>query len=808
MLDSSHDPVAQVADCGVHPPGAAGPLVDDPASVWQLRRALYAAGFHPVPVLTGRKFPIDREWQIAALSDAPPAVVNQPHRRTMSTGVACHGLRVVDVDVDDPELAARIEAARKRHLPPAPSRWRDGSPRAAYFYRAAEGAPGKRKVESAPLRDNSREKVEVLGDGQQVVIDGRHPEGGRYHVEPLPGVSFSHERLPVVTEEQITAFLADCAEVLGTEPADVPPATRTGGSGGRTGEATPCPDEFLAIVAQMPNPAHIDRNGMIRTAHGICAALPNDQDRARAAFIRWVSKWEGHTVGESGSEVAARVWDTLAPPHYAGASTIIEQAEELGVDVSFYRAADADAFYDAHCGPAEPPPDDARAGESESETAVIQFSDDARAAEFARRHVGQVVHVDGRKWFLWNGHKFAEGGGPTVRDLARLVCRDDAAHAARTENGRRIARGIASAKAARDLESLARNDPRHARALNEFDADPWLLNTPGGVVDLRTGELRRHRPGVLFMKATSAAPGGECPRFMEFLNQACGGDQELIGYLQRLFGYTLTGQTTEQCFAFLYGPGGNGKGVLVNTMATVLGDYATTATKDVLQVVRNDPHLTHLAALHGARMVTVPEVDAGRDWNESQLKSLSAGDPVSVRGISENPWTLRPVCKLFICGNQKPVLRNPDPAIERRLHLIPFTFKPPSPDLELGEVLRREAPGILAWAIEGCLEWQCVGLQPPTVVLGASKEYLAEQDLPAQWFAERCERDAAAQEPASVLFGDWRLWASANGAEAGTTGTFSGIMERLGVAKHRKNTGQFYAGVRLLPKAEDKAGEL
>lgn len=162
------------------------------------------------------------------------------------------------------------------------------------------------------------------------------------------------------------------------------------------------------------------------------------------------------------------------------------------------------------------------------------------------------------------------------------------------------------------MERLARSDRRHAREASAFDADPWALNTPGGVIDLRSATMRQHRRDDLFTKITTVAPSGSCPRWLAFLHEVLRGDAEAIGYLQRWAGYMLTGETREHAFLFIYGPGGNGKGVLVNTLAAALGDYATTAPMETFMATQQDRHPTDLAGLRGARLVLAQETEAGR----------------------------------------------------------------------------------------------------------------------------------------------------------------------------------------------------
>ena len=272
----------------------------------------------------------------------------------------------------------------------------------------------------------------------------------------------------------------------------------------------------------------------------------------------------------------------------------------------------------------------------------------------------------------------------------------------------------------------------------------------------------------------------------------------MVRYLQRFIGYTLTGVIDEHAFAFLCGPGGNGKSVLLATVAAMLGDYATTAMQDVFTVGRSDQHPTHLASLRGARMVLVTETEEGRAWAESRIKSLTGGDRISARVMRGDPFEFSPVFKLWIAGNHKPTLRNPDPAMRRRLHLMPLTFVPATPDLSLAEALREELPAILALAIRGCLAWQRERLAPPPMITAATDEYFGEQDSLKAWLEERCKRDAKAQTASRALFSDWKTWATARGEDAGTEKRFSDALQRHAMKK-KERTGMVFVGVQLLP---------
>src|SRR3954470_14800580 len=216
-----------------------------------------------------------------------------------------------------------------------------------------------------------------------------------------------------------------------------------------------------------------------------------------------------------------------------------------------------------------------------------------------------------------------------------------------------------------------------------------------GTVDLRTGELRAHGREDRITKQSAVTPApvlhDDHPLWTKFLNEATKGDQELQRFLKQMAGYCLTGDLREHALFFIYGPGGNGKGVFLNTIVKVLGDYATTAAMDTFTASHGDKHPTDLAKLRGARMVTSSETEEGRAWAESRIKQMTGGDRISARFMRQDFFEFLPQFKLMIIGNHKPVLRNVDDAARRRFNIIPFNRKPANPDADLMQKLMAEA---------------------------------------------------------------------------------------------------------------------
>ncbi|MGD9657407.1 MAG: phage/plasmid primase, P4 family, partial [Methylocystis sp.] len=334
----------------------------------------------------------------------------------------------------------------------------------------------------------------------------------------------------------------------------------------------------------------------------------------------------------------------------------------------------------------------------------------------------------------------------------------------------------------------------------QWDADPWLLNTPGGVIDLRTGNRRAHQPADFLTKITAVAPSrGGCSLFLAFLERITGGDGELKAYLRRVAGYSLTGDTREHALFFAFGTGANGKSVMLSTVSGVLKDYHRSAPIETFTASNSDRHPTDLAGLRGARLVTAVETEEGRRWAESRIKTLTGGDVVSARFMRQDFFDYRPQFKLLIAGNHKPGLRSVDEAIRRRFHLIPFavTIPPDERDGDLTEKLRAEWPGILQWMISGCLEWQDIGLKQPLAVAEATAQYLEDEDAVSAWIDDRCERDPKAWEQSSSLFASWAAWADKAGEHVGTIRRFSQNLESRGFHPQRRMNGRGFSGLRL-----------
>jgi putative DNA primase/helicase len=423
-------------------------------------------------------------------------------------------------------------------------------------------------------------------------------------------------------------------------------------------------------------------------------------------------------------------------------------------------------------------------------------SEDELAQAFAQENqTGLRYCAAWAKWLTWDQVKWSIDETLLAIDHARNLCR----RAAAASGNERVAVILGKGNTISAVVALARADRRLAATSDQWDADTWLLNTPGGVVDLRTGEVRPCDPALHMTKVTGTAAGGDCPTWLRFLDRITGGDAELQAYLQRVFGYALTGDTSAHALFFFYGTGANGKSVAINTAAGVLGDYHKTAPIETFTESKNERHSTELAMLRGARLVTAAETEQDRHWAETKIKSLTGGDRISARFLYRDNFEFTPCFKLIVAGNHKPGLRTVDEAMRRRIHMIPFdvTIPPEERDPELTAKLREEWPGILKWMIDGCQEWQRVGLAPPAAVRAATEAYLVGEDALSAWMEEMCERDPQAWEPSGALFASWKGWAEARGEQGGNNRRLTQALEARGFAQSRTSQARGVAGLRL-----------
>ena len=333
-----------------------------------------------------------------------------------------------------------------------------------------------------------------------------------------------------------------------------------------------------------------------------------------------------------------------------------------------------------------------------------------------------------------------------------------------------------------------------------FDADPWLLNCQNGTVDLRTGLLHPHQAEdmLTMMAGTTFDAAASAPLWVAFLHQILGGSLELVNFIQKAVGYSLTGLTTEQVFFVLYGAGANGKSTFTGILTEVLGDYGKALPRGLLTVQKFEAHPTILADLFRVRMAVSSEVKAGTEWDEERIKAITGGDKITARRMREDFWEFVPSHKIWLATNHQPVSKDNSEGFWRRLRMVPFTVTIPEPerDPKLMDKLTAELPGILAWAVRGCLTWQREGLESPEEVQAATRDYRDRQDPFGLFLKGACLLNGAYRIKATELHEAYTIWARANQEKHLTTKELAAAMLERGF-QTLKSSVNFYLGLSL-----------
>ncbi|MDA8702748.1 phage/plasmid primase, P4 family [Pseudomonadales bacterium] len=427
---------------------------------------------------------------------------------------------------------------------------------------------------------------------------------------------------------------------------------------------------------------------------------------------------------------------------------------------------------------------------------ALDQTEDSLALSFVRREPHLRYVALWNQWLGWKNYRWTPDSTLETFDLIRQHVRSEVP----TEKQFLKATSVSA------IEKLARADRRYAATVDQWDKDDYLLNTPNGAVNLRDGIPQESDPALYMSKSTIVAPTGKAPRWLAFLDQVTDGDREYQAFLQRFIGYAASGFTHEHAMFFLYGPGGNGKGIFLNTIQAVMGDYATVASMETFTDSKNDRHPTDMAMLQGARMVFAQETKSGRAWAESKIKSLTGGDPITARFMRQDFFTFVPKFKLLISGNHMPKLKNVDEAMRRRLYLLPFTqtFKGKDRDPHLAETLTHEYEGILQWIVEGAIAYENEGLKPPLIVQEATNTYFESEDFFNEWLAACCELGANAYENPTNLFNSFKSYTEEINEPTGSDREFRQRLEKAGFTRGSSTSkgGRFWRGLRLTPTSK------
>ena len=410
------------------------------------------------------------------------------------------------------------------------------------------------------------------------------------------------------------------------------------------------------------------------------------------------------------------------------------------------------------------------------------------------------------KWLAWDGRRWLPDADGEA-DRAALATAKERIRAAADLDGDAQKKAISWAlrSESRALRSAMLGTANIMRPITItaeiLDTDPWLLTVRNGTLDLRNGELRPHNPGDLLTKLVDVDydPSATCPRWLRFLAEVFEPVPDVIPFVQRAIGYSLTGDTREDVFFLLHGTGRNGKTTFLDLLRDLLGDHAKEADFATLSTQRDNAAIRNdLAALAGKRLVTANEPTKGIRFSEGIIKRLTGGDPVTARFLYHEEFTYIPTFKVWLAANHKPTVRETTIAFWERVKLIPFLVNfTGREDKVLPDKLREELPGILTWAVEGCLAWQRDGLGEPPSIRSATSAYREEMDLVAQFIEERCTEEPGAEARGGELYKAFKEWCEERGEKPERANEFAADLLQRGYAKNRATRGVVYRGIRL-----------
>lgn len=443
---------------------------------------------------------------------------------------------------------------------------------------------------------------------------------------------------------------------------------------------------------------------------------------------------------------------------------------------------------------------------------LYSFDDTGNAARFFDMFGDSMVynHTD-KNWLYWDGRKWqADLNKEAFRRAAlsiekmqeELLFYQNQDEENGTDNAKNFAKHIKYTRSMKGEKALVEMAQQLLPVLpGQLDRHVMAFNTASGIIKLKTGELLPHDPKWLISKVSEVEyTEQKCPLWLKFLDEIFEGDRDLIRYIQKAVGYSMTGKTSEQCAFFLFGTGNNGKSTFLDVIRDIMGEYAMNIQPETIMIrTANSAANSDIARLRGARFVTSVEPNEGMRINEGLLKQLTGEDTVTARKLYGNEFEFKPEFKLWMATNHKPIIRGTDTGIWRRIHMIPFTVSIPEDkkDKALKSKLKAEYSGILRWAVEGCLLWQKEGLSMPRAVLDMCKEYRREMDVISAFIEDRCEERKGAYAQSAQLYSAYTEWCDSNN-EYKMSNTKFGIEMAKRFNKKRTRDGWFYIGIKLL----------
>lgn len=696
-------------------------------------------------------------WRGYSWLEAPPptrAEVVQWDQWGANIGILGAQFPGLDIDVSDETLARVVARFAVERLGEAPVR-RSVEPRRLLMYRTAEPFP--RQALTVHYR-GATHLVEFLGAGRQYVIHGTHPSGVEYRWN-TPLWEWAPDDCPLITgaavkdwldalEHELTRRGIRC-ERSGADGLSTPPQEDL---------EAPSLDRLAEVVREIPN-TYPTRDEYIRFLHALKAA---GGDEALDIAQEWAGRW---TDGDNDPATVARDWEGLRPPFRIGWHWLLDEREALTG-----KTTAADEFEaDPNAAPAPPETPKVR---------NVKHTDEWAAYLILPALRDRLAYVAGH-WYVWQGHVWQRDEEGTDHELIiREALRREALaleERGKSAPGRQGSGDLAMAKRLQSSAGIkAVTDLLRALLavrMAEFDADPMVLNTPGGVVDLRTGGVSPSDPARRLSRSTRFTPEKmPTPLWDRFLSDLTDGDEELSAFLQRLCGYVLTGDMSEKILAIVWGDlPDTGKSTFERTIRTVMGSYADTVDVEAFTSSRERVP-ADIARLPGVRFVTSVELAAGQYWDERRVKAITGGDEISARYYYGQWFTFRPQFKIMVVGNLPPSIRVADAAMLRRIVICPLNRQVPEDKRIAGladRLIAEEGPGILQWMLDGCAMWQRDGLNPPQAVKDVIELYREDEDTIQQWLREECVFGPEQEVSRQSLYESWSVWCRARDERPG-----------------------------------------
>ena len=452
-----------------------------------------------------------------------------------------------------------------------------------------------------------------------------------------------------------------------------------------------------------------------------------------------------------------------------------------------------------------------------------EYTEAGQGEAFSYLFSDRLRFVPGVGWFIWNGLRWAKDDGrEAVIQWAIIAARArrSALRQLPSPDGDNVEDQVAQRKAAhkwtlgaenagriRNSIGLGKTVPDMITTHDEFDRDAHLIGVANGIVDLRSGHLLEPAPEryITMLASVPYFPEAKAARWERFILEICNDDPELAAYLQRAIGYSLTGDTSEQCFFLCYGVGANGKSTLLNVLKALTGEYSANTPFSTFEAGKQSNTGQEVVGLIGKRVVFSSETNDNTRLNEARIKALTGGDEFTGRFLYQpSTVTFKPKFKIWLAANHKPTITGGDEGIWRRVRLIPFlvSFPPDKRDKHLETMLLKELTGILAWAVRGAMAWYSQGLGEPLAVESATQAYREDSDILGQFLNEYTLTGEHMTAKAGSLYEAYKEWVEDNGLYQLSNVKFSRAMEERGFEKVRHSHGRIWLGIGL--RAEER----